>query len=102
MSTITTILLLLGILATAVFVAGFLRGLRQAIDGRLQVARQAAVSENENWPSVVVAVVVSAVVIAAIGFIPAAVYAGPLLVIVTAAATGVAFFLDPGEGRSSG
>lgn len=101
MSTITTILLLLGILATAVFAAGFLRGLAQAIDSRSRPDRRVPVSEDEHWPSVLFAIVVSALVIASVGFIPAAVYAGPLLVIVTAAATGIAFFLDPGEGRPS-
>ncbi len=94
MSTVTTIILVLGLAATALFVAGFLRGLRQALDSRNHASKDVPVSENEHWPSVIFAVIVSALAIAAVGFTSAAVYVGPFLVLLTAAGTGLAFFLD--------
>jgi len=96
MSTVTFIIILLGLAATAIFVAGFVRGLRQSISGRDAQSDTGTPEDSNHWPSVIFAVIASAVVIAAVGFIPAAVYLGPFLVILTAAANGIAFFLDDG------
>jgi hypothetical protein len=94
MSSISLILLVLGIIATAIFIAGFVKGLRQTIASRQSSGKAEAVSTSDHWPSVIFAVIASALIIAAVGFVPYAVYAGPFLVILTAAANGVAFFLD--------
>ncbi|MBL8893892.1 MAG: hypothetical protein JNJ53_04780 [Rhizobiales bacterium] len=101
MSTISLIIIVLGLVATIIFVAGFARGLRQSIAARDAASDQSGDEDRNYWPSVVFAVIASAVIIAAVGIIPAAVYAGPVLVILTAAANGVAFFLDHGYARSA-
>ncbi len=44
--------------------------------------------------SAVFAVIASALVITAIGIVPGAIYAGPFLAIFTAAAVGIAFFVE--------
>jgi hypothetical protein len=94
MSSISVILLVLGLVATAIFVAGFVKGLRETIVNRDAKGKAEATSTSDHWPSVIFAVIASALIIAAVGFAPYAVYAGPFLVILTAAANGVAFFLD--------
>jgi asparagine N-glycosylation enzyme membrane subunit Stt3 len=96
MSTISTVIITGGAVATAIFAAGFVRGLRQSIAGRDVELKGEEVSASDRWPAIILAVIASAVIIASIGFWPHAVYIGPLLVLVTAAATGVAFFLDEG------
>lgn len=94
MSTISWIVILLGIAATLLFLAGFVRGLNQAIVTRDDPT---ATEEQDNsghlWTAIF-AVIASAVVITAVGITPLAIYAGPLLCIFTAAAVGLAFFVD--------
>jgi hypothetical protein len=102
LSTISIVIIVLGILATLLFVAGFFRGLSNAIAlHRHPPTSEPEVSENEHWPSVIFAIVASAVIIAAVGFTPAAIYAGPILVLVTAAGVGLAFFLEGKAGTSA-
>ncbi len=97
MSSVSITIIILGLIATAIFVAGFFRGLRQSIIERDNVASQeAGYDASDRWPSVIFAVVASAAIITLIGFYPAAIYFGPFLVVLTAAANGVAFFLDKG------
>ena len=77
--------------------AGFYRGLRQSISGRDNVASgDESYDGSDHWSSVIFAVIASAVIITLVGFYPDAVYFGPFLVVLTAAANGVAFFLDKG------
>ena len=99
MSTVTLIIILLGLAATGIFVAGFARGLRQSISGRDAASDTSAPEDSQS--------------LAQRHFrgdrvrggdlggrvYPAAVYAGPFLVILTAAANGIAFFLDDGTSR---
>jgi hypothetical protein len=99
MSNVSLVIIIAGAAATLLFALGFLRGLRNAIAGRNQAAPESNDDEISRFPTALFAVVASAVVIAAIGFAPAAIYAGPFLVIVTAAAVGLAFFLEPKSGR---
>lgn len=99
MSTLSLILILLGLAATALFVAGFVRGLRQTFANRDAAPAKENFVDSDHWPSVIFAVIASALIITAVGFIPYAVYAGPFLVILTAAANGLAFFLDRGDAR---
>jgi hypothetical protein len=76
-------------------VAGFLRGLANAIAlHRHPSSSEPEVSDKQHWPSVIFAILASAAVIAAVGFTPLAIYAGPILVLVTAAGVGLAFFLE--------
>lgn len=99
MSTVSLIIIIAGAAATLLFALGFLRGLRNAIGGRNQPAPASNDDEISRFPTALIAVVASAIAIAAVGFTPAAIYIGPFLVIVTAAAVGIAFFLEPKLGR---
>jgi asparagine N-glycosylation enzyme membrane subunit Stt3 len=96
MSTISTLIIAGGAVATFVFAAGFVRGLRQSIAGRDIEGREEKITEPNHWFKIGAAVLASALIIASIGFWPSAIYIGPILALVTAAATGVAFFLDEG------
>ena len=99
MSIVSLVIILAGAAATLLFVAGFLRGLRNAIAGRNQPAPESNDDEISRFPSALFAVVASAAVITAIGFTPVAIYFGPFLALVTAAGVGLAFFLEPKPGR---
>jgi hypothetical protein len=86
---------LVGIAVTAFFLAGFGRGLKNAI-----AEYRAGAPEPDDVPDygyagiAVLSVIASAVVIAGAGFSPAMIYAGPLLALVTAAGCGLAFFVE--------
>jgi hypothetical protein len=97
MSNISLIIIALGAAATLLFLAGFLRGVRQAIAGRDAPAATTPVEDSGHLGSAIFAVIASAAIIAAIGFFPSAIYLGPLLAIGTAAAVGIAFYLDRGN-----
>ena len=98
MSTISIVILVLGILATVLFAAGFVRGVQNALNGfRKGSEERFLVTDNAHWFAVGLSVLGAAVVIAAVGFIPAFIYAGPLLVLVSAAGTGLAFFIEDRE-----
>jgi hypothetical protein len=97
MSTVSITIIVLGLIATAIFAAGFYRGLRQSIAGRdVKGSDDAGYDASDRWPSVILAVIASAAIISLVGFYPSAIYFGPFLVVLTAAANGVAFFLDKG------
>lgn len=98
MSTISIVILVLGILATGLFAAGFVRGVQNALNGFRKASEEHfLVTDNAHWLAVGLSVLGAAVVIAAVGFSPAFVYAGPLLVLVSAAGTGLAFFIEDRE-----
>lgn len=98
MSTISTTILILGLFATTLFGAGFIRGVQNALNGfRKGDNKEHLVSDNAHWTAVISSVVGAAVVITAIGFIPSFIYAGPFLVLVSAAGTGLAFFIEEQE-----
>lgn len=93
--TIYTITLTLGIAATAIFLAGFVKGLVNAIsEYRQGTAESNGVPDEKLGGTAVISVIASAVIIASIGFSPSLVYLGPLLAIGTALACGAAFFLE--------
>lgn len=97
MSTISLVIIGLGLAATLLFLAGFIRGARQAVAARDTAPSDAPVADSGHLGTAIFAVVASAAVIAAVGFFPAAIYLGPLLAIGTAAAVGIAFYLDHGN-----
>ncbi len=79
---------------TVFFLAGFWRGLRNAIaEYRERRARVDEVPEYRYGGIAALSVVASVVIIAGAGFSPIMIYAGPLLALVTAAGCGLAFFL---------
>ena len=95
MSTIYLITIVLGLAGTAIFAAGFVKGLREAI-AEYSIAAEPPEPEGETsyaW-SAVVAVIVSALVIAGVGFSPYWIYAGPLLAIASGTGVGIAFFAE--------
>jgi hypothetical protein len=96
MSILMIVFLVLGAAATILFVAGYVRGVREAIathaDPELEVDDSGDV--DAFWWQIAVAVVAGAVVIFLAGVNPAFIYLGPLLVIGTAAMNGLAFFVD--------
>ena len=99
MSTISTIILILGVFITILYVAGVIRGLRNAFNGFRKNGQdgQYLVTDNAHWTAVILSIVGAAAVISAIGFAPAFVYAGPFLALVTAMGVGVAFFIEEKE-----
>lgn len=98
MSLIFYVFLLMGLIATVVFVMGYYRGVIGAVTDHRNSGKSAPIPEEENSNyglAIVCAVIASAVIIASVGFVPEMMYAGPLLAIVTATMNGVAFFKDP-------
>jgi hypothetical protein len=88
--------LICGAVATLLFIAGYVRGTSIALashaDDRIEVDDAGDISHF--WPSAAFAVVMATVAIALAGVLPQFIYLGPALCIFTAAATGVAFFLE--------
>jgi hypothetical protein len=86
---------IVGIVVTVFFLAGFWRGLKNAIaEYRAGAPGSDDVPEYRYGGIAALSVVASAVVIAGAGFSPAMIYAGPLLALVTAAGCGLAFFVE--------
>jgi hypothetical protein len=84
-----------GIVVTIFFLAGFWRGLKNAVaEYRAGAAEPDDVPDYRYGGIAAFSVVASAVVIAGAGFSPALIYAGPLLALVTAAGCGLAFFVE--------
>ena len=95
MSTMSMIIIALGLLGTALFAVGYYRGVQNALNSFRQPEREDLdVPQYGHWYSMGFATLASAVIIATVGITPAFVYAGPLLAILAAAANGVAFFLE--------
>ncbi|MGA0533704.1 hypothetical protein [Hansschlegelia sp. KR7-227] len=96
MSPLVLVFVLLGALATALFVAGYVRGARIALasydDATVEVDDSGDI--KTYWWPIALAVVAATAIVALAGVHPLFIYAGPLLAIVTAAANGAAFFLD--------
>jgi hypothetical protein len=96
MGTLFTAFLIFGILATLLFAAGYARGARIALrsyaDDRIEVDDSGDI--KHFWVSAAFAVVAATLVIALAGIVPAFIYVGPALCILTAAANGLAFFLE--------
>lgn len=95
MSTMTLLVILGAIASTIIFVAGFARGMANAINGyRAPAGKEAPVPQDGHWGGIALAFTLSIIVIAGIGFSPAFVYAGPILVLVTTVGVGIAFFVE--------
>lgn len=96
MSTLEFIFVILGAAATLLFVAGYVRGARTALavhdDHRIEVDDSHDI--HSYWWPICLAVLGAALVIGLVGVAPVFIYAGPLLAIGTAAANGLAFFLE--------
>ena len=96
MGTLFTVFLIFGIIATLLFAAGYIRGTSIALgsyaDERIEVDDSGDI--DHFWISAAFAVVAATLVIGLAGIIPAFIYVGPALCIFTAAANGIAFFLE--------
>lgn len=84
-----------GIIITAFFLAGFWRGLQNAItEYRNGASEPRDVPDYRYGGIAALSVLASAIIIASAGFSPAMIYAGPLLALITAAGCGLAFFVE--------
>jgi hypothetical protein len=94
MSTVFTLIVVLGLIGAVTFLVGFTKGVREAVSEYRNPQPEGAWSDEGHYGlSALFAVVASAVVIALVGVAPAWIYAGPLLAIVTATGVGVAFLV---------
>ena len=94
MSAIFTAVVIFGLIGAAVFLIGLTKGVRETLTERRTPSRETAWSADRSYGlSALVAVVVSAVVIALAGVSPGWIYAGPFLAIVTATGVGVCFLV---------
>jgi hypothetical protein len=95
MSTITLVITALGVLITIFFAAAYVRGVRNAVNSfRQPPGPEKPVPQDGHWISMAFAVLVSIVSIVGVGYSAAFVYVGPFLVLVSAAGTALAFFLE--------
>ena len=96
MSMMLIVTIVLGALATVLFVAGYARGTANAIRNHRSTIQPGAAAENEKtyWWPMAFAVLAAAALIGSLGISSAFFYLPPLLVICTAAVNGYAFFLD--------
>jgi hypothetical protein len=95
MSTIYLVIIIFGLVATAIFMIGFAKGLRDAIiEYRAQLPDPVETDQQPYGWSAGFAVIASAVIIALPGMGAMWIYAGPLLAIVTAFGCGLAFFVE--------
>lgn len=86
---------IVGVVVTVFFLAGFWRGLMNAIaEYRAGGPEPHDVPDYRYGGVAALSVVASAAIIAGAGFSPAMIYAGPLLALVTAAGCGLAFFVE--------
>ena len=90
-----TLIVILGLCAAAVFLAGFARGLRNAVLEYRQGKPEPTVVPEYNYAAMTaISVVASAVIIALAGYSPGFIYAGPMLALCTAVGIGTAFFVE--------
>jgi hypothetical protein len=102
MSAIFAVVLVFGLVGAAVFLSGFIKGVRDAIRQRRDTRPEGEWTDKGHYgSSAFFAVLASAVVIALVGFSPAFIYAGPLLAIVTATGVGLAFLIGDRADRAS-
>ncbi len=96
MTPLLAVFLVLAGLATALFIAGYVRGTKVALasydDDTVEVDDSGDI--KTYWQPIAVAVFCAGLIIALAGVHPLFIYAGPLLALVTAAGIGAAFFLD--------
>ena len=96
MSTIELFFLLLGMVATVVFFAGYYKGTMTAIKTHAEVDIETddSLDIQNFWFLIALAVFTSALIIALVGVFPAFIYLGPALAMVTAIMNGIAFFIE--------
>ncbi|MEA2778702.1 MAG: hypothetical protein QOK29_246 [Rhodospirillaceae bacterium] len=101
MSHIYLVVVVFGLIGAAIFIVGFLKGVRDTIRERRNPTPESdEVDEKPYGSSAIFAVLASAVVIGLAGVAPAWIYLGPLLAIVTAIGVGVAFLVGDRPARS--
>lgn len=96
MSPLLMFFLLCGLVATVLFVAGYAKGVRGALRTHADTGIETDTSGDldAKWWMFGLAVLAASTVIFLVGVHPVFIYLGPLLAIITAAANGIAFFLD--------
>jgi|GEM_PF-2663948 len=94
MSGISLFFLIIGAIATILFVAGYVVGIKQAFADSASNDEVTDYEDSNYTISILCAVIASAVIIALAGVNPMFIYLGPLLAIVTAGMVGFAFFYE--------
>ena len=94
MSGLLMFFLLLGVVATILFAAGYSVGLKQAFDDAQEEDEITDYKDSAYTVAIAIAVLASAVIIGLVGVNPIFIYAGPLLAIVTTFMVGYAFFYE--------
>lgn len=94
MSTVAWAILISSLIATVIFIVGFARGLRAALDNFRKPNDGGVVGSNARIGAIILSTAASGVVIASIGYSPALIYAGPFLVIIATAVIGIAFLIE--------
>lgn len=102
MTSTQVVFLILAIVATVLFVAGYVRGTRSAL---ATYAEDSVETDDRGdveayWWQIGLAVLASTVVIVLVGFSPIFIYLGPLLALFTAGMIGIAFMVDKRAGSS--
>ena len=94
LSPTTWALLIAGLVATLIFAAGFVRGVRAALRSFRQPDDGGVVGKHSRVGAIILSTAASGVVSALIGVFPQFIYAGPVLVILATAAIGIAFLVE--------
>lgn len=95
MSTMTLVIIVLAAIVTAFFATGYARGMSNAINGyRQPEVKEELAPQDGHWKAIGFALLMSIIVIAGMGYSTSFIYAGPLLVLVTTAGVGLAFFIE--------
>ena len=94
MSGLFIFFLTIGAIATVLYAAGYVTGIKQSF---VDVEEDKEITEYKDSAytvTIALAVIASAVIIALVGVNPIFVYAGPLLAVVTTFMVGFAFFFE--------
>lgn len=94
MSGLLIFFIIIGAIATILYVAGYVIGIKQSFADVEEDKEVTNYKDSAYTVTIALAVIASAVIIALVGVAPVFVYAGPLLAVVTTFMVGFAFFYE--------
>ncbi len=94
MSGLLIFFIIIGALATVLYVAGYIIGIKQSFADVESDKEVTNYKDSAYTVTIALAVIASAVIIALVGVTPVFVYAGPFLAVVTTFMVGFAFFYE--------
>ena len=103
MSTVTIAIIVVSLIAAAIYVAGFVRGVHNAFNGYQQRTSEDSgpVPQKGYWISIAIALAFSVVSIAGMGYSAIFIYLSLFSVIVATFGVGAAFFIEKKISRST-